>query len=163
MESEPSHTPAQLTVILYWGSILLSLTLPWLFVLLFELSAHHRTMREAFRYLHLHFFAPGYNLFLIGVLNAAPFLVCAVFLLFHLGCTPTDNPSLFSRRLGGVLGALLLIFGVSFWTHITTVIHPDAQGALAYLLLPFVLLVLMPLGYASGRLIGRLWSGTTPT
>ena len=162
MEIERSHAPAWLTLILYWGSILLSLTLPWLIVLLFEISAHHRTVDEAFRYLHLHFFAPGYNLFLIGVLNAAPFLVCAVFVLLHLGSAPANNPSLFSRRLAGVVGALLLMSGVSFWTHITTVVHPDAQGALAYLFLPFVLVVLMPLGYASGRLIGRLWRGTNP-
>jgi hypothetical protein len=158
METDLNRTPARLTLSIYWGSILLSLSLPWLIVLLFEVSAHHRTLREAFGYLRLHFFAPGYNLFLIGVLNAAPFLACAVFVLLHLGSIQVDNPVLFSRRLLGVVGSLVLMFGVSFWAHITAAVQPEAQGALAYIFLPFILAVIMPLGYAIGRLIGSLWS-----
>lgn len=158
MGTDLNHTPARLTLILYWGTVLLSLTLPWLILLLFEVSAHHRTWREALRYLSLHFFAPGYNFFLIGVLNAAPFLACAVLFLLHLGTTPADNPVLFSRRLRGVLGALVLMFGVSFWAHVTAVVQPDAQGALAFLFLPFILAVIMPLGYATGRLLGKALS-----
>jgi hypothetical protein len=74
-----------LIVLLYWGSILLSLTLPWLLLTLFEVSAHRRTLREALRHVQLHLFAPGYNYFQVGVLSAAPFVACAVFLLCHLG------------------------------------------------------------------------------
>lgn len=148
-----THKPARTTLTLYWGSLLLSLTMPWLILLLFELSAHHRSLHESLTYLRLHFFAPGYYFFLIGVLNAAPFVIGAVFILLHLGCVPATDPLLFSRRKAGVLGALLLMFGVSFWTHLTTVVQPDAQGALVIFFLPFVLLVLLPLGYGGGRLI----------
>ena len=103
--------------------------------LLFEVSAHRRTILEAFRYLSLHFFAPGYQYFLVGVLSAGPFVICAVFLLLHLGWNDRLQPAQFSRRLAGVLGSLILMFGVSFWTHLSALMHPDAQGALVSTLL----------------------------
>lgn len=157
MHTTDNHSRAILTLAFYWGSILLGMILPWLLLLAFEISAHQRTLAQAFAYVRLHFFTPGYNFFLIGILNAVPFMIFSVFLLFHLGRTPVQEPAFFSRRMAGVLGALLLMFGVSFWTHVTTLVHPDAQGALAYLFLPLVLTVLMPLGYAGGRLVGKLW------
>jgi hypothetical protein len=39
---------------------------------------------------------------------------------------------------------------VSIWIQVTILFHPDAQGAIAYLFLPVVLLVLLPVGYAGG-------------
>ena len=45
------------------------------------------------------------------------------------------------------------MFGVSFWAHLSALLYPDAQGALVYFFLPFILLVLMPLGYGIGRLV----------
>ena len=154
MTAEPSPSrPIGLILSLYWGSILLSLTLPWGLLALFEVSAHRRTVAEAFRHLSLLFFAPGYHYFLIGVLSAAPFVVCAVFLLFHLGWNDHLDPAQFSRRLAGIFGSLILMFGVNFWTHLSALLYPDAQGALVYFFLPYVLLVLMPLGYGAGRLI----------
>ena len=137
---------------LYWGSILLSLTLPWILLLLFEVSAHRRTLPEALRYVRLHMFAPGFHYFLVGVLSAAPFAVCAVFLLCHLGWNPDLDRVRYARRLAGVAGFLILMFGVSFWTHLSALMYPDAQGALVYLFLPFILLILIPLGYGAGRL-----------
>ena len=118
-----------------------------------QVSAHRRTILEAFRYLSLHFFAPGYEYFLVGVLSAGPFVICAVFLLLHLGLNDRLRPAQFSRRLAGVLGSLILMFGVSFWTHLSALMYPDAQGALVYFFLPYVLFVLLPLGYGLGRLI----------
>lgn len=138
---------------LFWGSILVSLVLPWSLFALFEVSAHRRTVPEAFRYLRLHFFAPGYNYFLVGVLSAGPFVVCAVFLLLHLGWHKRMPPAQYSRRLAGVLGSLILMFGVNFWTHLSALMYPDAQGALAYFFLPYIQLVLLPLGYGMGRLV----------
>jgi hypothetical protein len=135
---------------LFWGSILLSLMLPWGLLTLFEVSAHRRTLGEALRHVTLHFFAPGYHYYLIGLLSAAPFMVCAVFLLFHLN--DHVQSAQFSRRLSGVLGSLALMFGIAFWTHLSALLYPDAQGALVYFFLPYILVVLIPLGYAMGRL-----------
>lgn len=154
MTDEPSpsrHTG--LILFLYWGSILFSLTMPWGLLTLFEISAHRRTVGDAFRYVSLHFFAPGYHYFLVGALSAAPFVVCAVFLLFHLGWNERLEPARRACRTAGVLGSLLLMLGVSFWTHLSALMYPDAQGALVYSFLPYVLLVLIPLGYGVGRLI----------
>jgi hypothetical protein len=135
---------------LFWGSILLSLMLPWGLLTLFEVSAHRRTLGEALRHVTLHFFAPGYHYYLIGLLSAAPFMLCAVFLLFHLN--DRVQPVQFSRRLSGVIGSLVLMFGIAFWTHLSALLYPDAQGALVYFFLPYILVVLTPLGYAMGRL-----------
>lgn len=154
MTDEPSSSrPAGIILALYWGSLLFSLTLPWGLLTLFEISAHRRTAGEAFRYLTLHFFAPGYNYFLVGALSAAPFVVCAVFLLFHLGWNDRLEPAQRSRRMAGILGSLILMTGVTFWTHLSALMYPDAQGALVYFFLPYVLLVVIPLGYGVGRLI----------
>jgi hypothetical protein len=149
----PPSRHTGLILSLYWGSILLSLTLPWGLLALFEISAHRRTVGDAFRHLSLHFFAPGYHYFLVGALSAAPFVVYAVFLLFHLGWNDRLEPARQSRRTAGILGSLILMLGVSFWTHLSALMYPDAQGALVYLFLPYVLLVLIPLGYGAGRLI----------
>jgi len=146
----PARWP-RLIFVLFWGSILLNLTLPWGLLALFEVSAHRRTVMEAFRHVSLHFFSPGNHYFLVGLLSAAPFMVCAVFLLFHLN--GDLEPPQFSRRLSGVVGSLLLMFGVNFWTHLSALLYPDAQGALVFFFLPYILLVLIPLGYGMGRLV----------
>jgi len=144
----PPRSP-RMILPLFWGSILLSLILPWGLLTLFEVSAHRRTMGEALRHVNLHFFAPGHYYYLVGLLSTAPFMICAVFLLFHL--SDCLQPA-FSRRLSGVLGSLVLMFGVSFWTHLSALLYPDAQGTLVYLFLPYILVVLIPLGYGIGRL-----------
>jgi len=150
-ETPTTFRPTRLILLLYWGSVLVSLALPWIMLLLFEVSAHRRALLEALRHVQLHLFAPGYQYFLIGLLSGAPFVACAVFLLWHLGWNDRLDPTRFSRRLAGVLGSLILMFGVSFWTHLSALMYPDAQGALVYLFLPFILLVLIPLGYWAGR------------
>jgi hypothetical protein len=151
-ETPTTLRPARSILSLYWGSIVLSLTLPWILLVLFEVSAHRRALHDALRHVRLHLFAPGYHYFLVGVLSAAPFAAGAIFLLFHLGWNATLEPARFSRRLAGVWGSLILMFGVSFWTHLSALMYPDAQGALVYAFLPFILLVLIPLGYGAGRL-----------
>lgn len=145
--------PTILILSLFWGSILLSLTLPWGLLTLFEISAHRRSLAEAVRHVSLHFFAPGYNYFLVGLLSVAPFMVNAILLLVHLGWNDRLEPAQRTSRLAGILGSLVLMFGVSFWTHLSALLYPDAQGALVYFFLPYILLVLIPIGYGLGRLV----------
>jgi len=156
MTDEPSPTrPTGLIFSLYWGSILINLTFPWGLLAIFEISAHRRTVGEAFEHLSLHFFAPGYHYFLVGVLSAAPFAAWAVFLLFHLGWNDRLESAQRSRRMAGMLGSLLLMLGVNFWAHLSALMYPDAQDALVYFFLPYVLIVLIPLGYGIGRVLLR--------
>lgn len=144
------------TLTIYWGCILLGLTLPWLATVGVDMVKHHQSFGQAFHQLRLHLFAPGYNLFLIAVMNAVPFILFAVFTLFHLGLAPSQDRRLVGRRSAGILVATLGLVGLSTWTHVMTLWYPDAQGALAYLFLPFWQFLLMPLGYAGGRLLGLL-------
>lgn len=145
-----------LTVTLFWGCIVFGLTLPGVVMVVHDASRRHGGWAEAFQDFRLHLFAPGYNLFLIGVLNAIPFVLLAVFILFHLGTAARQEPAIVSRRLAGVVGALAVAVGLSAWAHLATTLHPDAQGALVYFFLPIYLLGLVPLGYAGGRLVGNL-------
>lgn len=147
---------ARLTLALYWGSILFGLTAPWLSNIAVDMAKHHQSVGQAFHQLRLHLFAPGYNLFLVALLNAVPFVLFAVFTLLHLGLLPPGQCRLARRRAAGVLTTLLLGIGLSAWTQVMTLWHPDAQSALAYFFLPFVLSALMPVGYALGRGLGTL-------
>lgn len=144
------------TLIVYWGCILLGLTLPWLATVGIDMVKHHQSFGQAFHQLRLHLFAPGYNQFLVAGMNAVPFILFAVFTLFHLGLTPSEEQRLAGRRRAGILVAMLGLVGLGTWTHVTTLWYPDAQGALAYFFLPIWQVLLMPLGYAGGRLLGLI-------
>ena len=60
----------------------------------------------------------------------------------------------------GTLEERLTGFGMALiaaWVHVDVLIHPDAQGALAYFYLPILLLVVLPLGYGLGRALAKLF------
>lgn len=148
---------ATFTLIVYWGCILLGLGIPWLSTLTVDLLKHDQTLVAAIHQLRLHLFAPGYNLFLIAVLNAIPFVLLAVFALFQLGLAPINDRKPVRRRGAGVITASVGLIGFSFWIHVMTLWYPDAQGAIVYLFLPFVLVILTPVAYVIGRILGRLF------
>jgi hypothetical protein len=143
------------TLIVYWGCILLGLTLPLLATVGVDLVKHQQSLGQAFHQLRLHLFAPGYNLFLIAVMNAVPFILFAVFALLHLGNVPSEDLRLAGRRKAGILMATFGLLGLAAWTHVMTLWHPDAQGALAYVFLPFAQVIVIPISYAAGRLLRR--------
>ena len=154
--SEMYHSRfARSTVMLYWTCIGLGLTIPWIAVILVDLLKHDQSIRQALHQWQLHLFAPGYNLFLVGLLNAIPFVLLSVFLLFHLGMTPHQPPSLAGRRMTGVAVAALGAIGLSAWIHVVPLWFPDARNALVYIFLPIGLTGLLPIGYVIGRLLGR--------
>lgn len=144
------------TLSVYWGCIILGLALPLLATACVDMVKHGQSVGQALHQLRLHLFAPGYNLFLIAVINAVPFILFAVFTLFHLGLVPSQDQRLVGRRKAGILMATLVLLGLGTWTHAMTLWYPDAQGALAYVFLPFVQLLVTPIGYAVGRLLGYL-------
>jgi hypothetical protein len=142
-------------LMIYWGCILLGLGIPWMATIGVDVMKHDQSFAQATHQLQLHLFAPGYNLFLIALFNAVPFVLFAVFTLFHMGLAPEDG-RLRNRRGVGVLVVAICLVGLSVWTHVVTLWHPDAQGALAYIFLPVLLLGLMPVGYAVGRGLATL-------
>lgn len=159
MNVTPSSASARLrllTRIGVWGSAVGGLVLPWTIMLVVDHVVHHLPLDRAWQSFRLHLFAPGYNLFLVGILTAVPFTVLALVILFHLGMAPTQTPLIGRRRAMGLTYAASGMLAVTGWTHVDVLIHPDAQGALAYFLLPIVLLLLLPVGYGIGRLAARV-------
>ncbi|HKC93023.1 MAG TPA: hypothetical protein VKB81_03280, partial [Nitrospira sp.] len=73
------------TVTVYWGCILLGLGIPWFATITVDMLKHDQSLVQAIHQLQLHLFAPGYNLFLVAILNAVPFVLFAVFSLLHMG------------------------------------------------------------------------------
>ncbi|MDH4186009.1 MAG: hypothetical protein OEV08_03340 [Nitrospira sp.] len=151
---EPHSRLAVLTVTIYWGCLLLGISIPWLATIGVDIVKHDQSLEQALHQLRLHLFAPGYNLFLIAVANALPFVLFAVLTLFHLGLAPAHDQRLAGRRATGICLAALGMIGLSIWVHVMTLWYPDAQGALAYLFLPFWQVLVLSLGYIGGRLAG---------
>lgn len=145
-----------LTRVAVWLSALGGLLLPWSVMLAVDHFVHHLPLDRAWQSFRLHLFAPGYNLFLVGILTAVPFIVLAFVILLHLGGTSIQVPLFARRRTLGLACAGFGMLAVASWTHVDVLIHPDAQGALAYFFLPIVLLLLLPVGYAVGRLAARV-------
>jgi hypothetical protein len=138
-----------LTLLVYWSYILLGLSIPGLSTIVVDVLKHGQSLGQAFHQWRIHLFAPGYNLFLIAAMNSVPFVLLAVFALLHLGLAGPDPAGLI-RRKWGVLIAGLTAVGLSVWTHVMTLWYPDAQGALAYVFLPFVLAAVIPVAYLIG-------------
>jgi hypothetical protein len=142
-----NHTAFTLTI--YWACILLGLAIPPVATIGVDILKHDQSFWQAVHQWQIHLFAPGYNLFLVMVMNTVPFVLLALFSLFHLGSAGHTYAGL-TRRKSGVLVAAIAATGLSLWTHVMTLWHPDAQGALAYVFLPFVLAVIVPLSYLAG-------------
>jgi hypothetical protein len=142
----------------YWSSLLGGLTLPWIIIVVFDRLGRNVPWNQAWRSFFLHLFAPGYNFFLIGVLNVLPFVLFAIIGLFHLGTVPVPDRETIRRRAWASTIAGLTMAAVSAWTHVAVLLHPDAQGAIAYFFLPVTLMLCLPVGYALGWLAAK-WRG----
>ncbi len=139
-----------------WASAVGGFVLPWAVMIAVDHLVHHLPLDRAWQSFRLHLFAPGYNLFLVGILTAVPFIVLAFVILLHLGTTPLQDSLIAHRRTLGLACASFAMLVVAGWTHVDVLIHPDAQGALAYFFLPIVLLLMLPVGYTVGRLAAKV-------
>ena len=117
---------------------------------------HHLPLQRAWHSFRLHLFAPGYNLFMVGILTAVPFTILALAILLHVGMTPLQKPMVARRRAFALTCAAAGMMALTIWTHVDILIHPDAQGAMTYFLLPILLLLLLLVGYVIARLAAPL-------
>lgn len=140
----------------FWASSVGGLLLPWSIMLAVDIFFRHLPIARAWRSFSLHLFAPGYNFFLIGALTAVPFVILAVVILLHLGTALLQNQLIARRRAFGLGCAGLGMLITAGWTHVDVLLHPDAQGALAYFFLPILLLLILPVGYGLGRVLARV-------
>jgi hypothetical protein len=100
-------------------------------------------------------FLPGYNEFLLSLIESAPFIILAVFSLFHLTASPLYGSQVLRARLAGVFGAILTGTAISVWILIAIRTSHSSTAAIGYLVLPFYVLFAMPIGYLAGRLIAK--------
>lgn len=140
-----------------WISLLGGLLLPWIIMLTVEILVRDIPYPRAWRSFTLHLFAPGYNFFFVGVLTALPFVILALIILFHLGTASVNNALIAYRRALGLFSAGLSMALIAAWVHVDVLIHPDAQGALAYFYLPILLLMMLPFGYGLGRALAKIF------
>jgi hypothetical protein len=80
-----------------------------------------------------------------------------VIILFHLGTASAHNVLIAYRRALGLFSAGFSMVLIASWIHINVLIHPDAQGALAYFYLPILLLTILPFGYGLGRALAKIF------
>ncbi|CAE6688713.1 MAG: hypothetical protein H8K06_12945 [Nitrospira sp.] len=144
-----------LTRLGFWFTLLVGFLLPWAIMLGVDTWVHQVPFSRAWRSFTLHLFAPGYNLFLVGVLTAIPFVILAIMILLHLGTIDSQKALIAHRRALGLLSAEVVMLAIAGWTHISVLIYPDAQGALAYFYLPALLLLSLPVGYGLGRALAK--------
>ena len=106
-------------------------------------------------------FEPGYNEFALSALHAAPYVLAAVFALFHLAHGWKQGELRFRSRLAGIFGAILA--GAVFSTATLWAIRTSrsSTAAIGYLFLPFEVVPAILIGYALGRLAAlRLYRDT---
>lgn len=139
------------TALVYWGLIASGLIVPWGAALIND--------KGDFRQLIIHMFAPGYNVYLIGAFGLAPMAAFAVFGMLHVGpaISRLDGHIVKRRWFGFVLGAISGV-AVSAWGHISIATSRDAQAAIGYIFLPFLVIAAHFGGYLAGRLIHKIKS-----
>ena len=137
-------------VALFWGSALAGVLLPPLSLMLAKQRPPVQVLGEFW-----HSFTgaePGFAL--LTALHAAVFVAYGVFALLHLGRAPVDDAPRAARRLGGALGAGLLLVGVSLWVDTSIFASRSSTAAIGFLLMPIYLVVAAALGYGIGRMLG---------
>ena len=99
------------------------------------------------RYLQ-HLFEPGFNEFLLALIEAAPFAAAAIFLLFHLTGEHTTRGRWSGVALGLCAGAALDLFA-----QVQIRISRSSTAGIGYIFLPVEVLLIMAIGYGAGRAI----------
>ena len=153
-DGNPDTDLLPLTRCLYWGSIGLGVTLPWLMQWGVEIFHRQRPTAEVFDGVWLRLFAPGSGVVLLTALGAAPFIAYAVFALFHLGLADRRGARLARLRRLGMLVAWAAMTACALWGHAAILTARGSTAGLGFLFLPFCVLFAAVLGYGLGRWIG---------
>lgn len=166
MPSTLNQTPAMpgirgITLVLYWGSLVLGFVLPWIMTVTTDVLHRQRSLAQASAKFiddfHVRLFAPGDGTLFLALLGMAPFMVYAVFTLLHLGKAPRLGTQMAWRRLLGVVCAIIAMTAVSIWGHFTILTARGSTAGIGFIFLPFYTLFAMLPGYGFGRLLARRW------
>lgn len=141
------------TVLIFWGSIILGVVLPWAVFIVTHRHNDPRVLETFWRDL----LGPDPWMLLAGVFNGIPFLVYAVFALLHLGKAAGHGAAVAWRRLSGVLTAGAAMTAISLWGNIAILTSRSSTASIGFLFLPIYLLLALAAGYGLGRLLARFW------
>lgn len=143
-----------------WGLIILGAFLPVIVGIAVEIIFNPKDFHSIFRY----FLSPFFSMWSLLILlwNDIPFIVFA-FIIRSLWNRPeVESYQDFFKHKTGVIGAGAVTIGISLFVNINIwvgiVLHlPGAStSVIAYLFLPFITLIAIPIGYWFGRLVGKL-------
>ena len=147
---------------IFWFLILLGLILPWILRISVEAFFKPEQIGRILSDFPRLLFAPGHNLFLLGILNAFP---VAIFVFLgrwrYKACAGLEPAAFFPHQLGIILAGLA-VFGMSLFIHLVVwmdVFSPkggSSTSVIAFVFLPFYALAAMPVGYLLGWLMGKL-------
>lgn len=105
-------------------------------------------------------FASGHNLFLLGLINAIPFVVFAFLTRWRYRISASEEPNTFRPHTWGVIFAGLAVLAMTLFVQLVVwldVFNPkggSSTAVIAFVFLPFYALALMPVGYFVGWLVG---------
>jgi len=137
-----------------WGLVLLGLTIPWLVYLGVEIYHKPHETSQMLREFPSLLFASGYNLFLVGVINAVPFACVAVLDWLHgSGARPL-------AKRAGMVGATAAVLTVSLLLQLSVwndayAPHPSSTAVIGLMFVPIYGIPLLIAGYAAGWLVGK--------
>jgi hypothetical protein len=147
---------------MFWVLILLGLFLPWMARISVEAFFKPEQIGRILRDFPRLLFAPGHNLFLLGIIGAIPVVIFALLTRWrYKACAGLEPAAFFPHKLG-IIAAGLAVFGMSLFIHLVVwidVFNPkggSSTSVIAFVFLPFYALAAMPVGYLLGWLMGKL-------
>ena len=144
-----------LTLVLYWGSLVIGFLLPWAMLIWAEVWHRQQTLVAFSDGIYLRIFGPESGLLWLSLLGAAPFAVYAMFTLFHLGTAPRHGDDIARRRRLALLLTLAAMIAASVWGHYSILTARGSTAGIGFLFLPFYVSAAMLAGYGVGR--GIAW------
>ena len=141
--------------LVFWGIIILGIVLPSVVMLTVGTIFNRASL--------LDFLRPPFPELLVeqaivGLLNAIPFIALALLVLVKV-ILEGDIKIHFYRRIGGIIGAAITTFSISLFSNIAYYIDlfgpsSSSTGGLVFIFIPIYGLILMPVGYWGGQLVG---------
>jgi hypothetical protein len=136
--------------------------MPWLVRILVEAAYKPEQIFAILTRFPSLLFAPGHNLFLLGLINAIPFVVFAFLTRWRYRLSAAEDAKTFRPHKWGIAAAGFVVFAMTLFIQLVVwmdVFNPQggsSTAVIAFVFLPFYALALMPVGYLVGYLLGRL-------